>query len=164
MSKKGFFYYGFIIFWLAVDQLTKYLVVRNIALYEARAVVPGFFNLTHVHNRGAIFGFLGNTDKPLALIFLNLGALVAFTVVVYYFLKTPITLSWMKISLALIISGAMGNLADRIFRGYVIDFLDFYVKRFHWPFFNVADSCITVGTLILFFILLKGTKHVSGSA
>ncbi len=161
VSKKGVFYYLFIFFWLALDQLTKYLVAKNINLYEVKTVIPGFFNLTHVHNRGAIFGFLGNSEKPLALIFLNLGALVAFSVVVYYFLKTPPELSWMKTSFALIISGAMGNLADRIFRGYVIDFLDFYVKRFHWPFFNVADSCITVGTVILLFILLKGTKHAA---
>lgn len=163
MNKKGIFYYVFIFFWLALDQLTKYLVVKNINLYEVKKVIPGFFNLTHVHNRGAIFGFLGNSDKPLALVFLNLGALIAFSVVVYYFLKTPLEMSWMKLSFALIISGAMGNLIDRIFRGYVIDFLDFYVKRFHWPFFNVADSCITVGTIILIFILLKGRRHVSHS-
>ncbi|MGB9835728.1 MAG: signal peptidase II [Candidatus Saccharicenans sp.] len=163
MSKKKLFYYVFILFWLALDQLTKYLVDRHISLYETKTVIPGFFNLTHVHNRGAIFGFLGNTDKPLALVFLNLGALVAFTVVVYYFIKTPLELSWMKVSFALIISGAMGNLLDRIFRGYVIDFLDFYVSKFHWPFFNVADSCITVGTLILVFIMLKGARDVTGA-
>lgn len=163
MSKKKLFYYVFILFWVALDQLTKYLVDRHIPLYETKALIPGFFNLTHVHNRGAIFGFLGNTDKPLALVFLNLGALVAFTVVVYYFIKTPLELSWMKVSFALIISGAMGNMLDRIFRGYVIDFLDFYVSKFHWPFFNVADSCITVGTLILIFILLKGAKDVTGA-
>jgi len=161
VSKKSVFYYFFIFFWLALDQLTKYLVVKNINLYEVKKVIPGFFNLTHVQNRGAIFGFLGNSDKPLALFFLNLGALIAFSVIVYYFLKTPLKLSWMKTSFALIISGAMGNLVDRIFRGYVIDFLDFYVKRFHWPFFNVADSCITIGTIILIFILLKGRRHVS---
>lgn len=163
MSKKKLFYYVFILFWLALDQLTKCLIDRHISLYETKTVIPGFFNLTHVHNRGAIFGFLGNTDKPLALVFLNLGALVAFTVVVYYFIKTPLEFSWMKVSFALIISGAMGNLLDRIFRGYVIDFLDFYVSKFHWPFFNVADSCITVGTLILIFILLKGARDVTGA-
>lgn len=161
MSKKNFFYYIFILFWLGIDQLTKYLVARHILLYEVREIIPGFFNLTHVHNRGAIFGFLGNTDKPAALVLLNLGALIAFSVVIYYFIQTPLNQSWMKISFALIISGAMGNLVDRIFRGYVIDFLDFYVRNFHWPFFNIADSCITVGTIILIFILLKGSKHAS---
>ncbi len=66
----------------------------------------------------------------------------------------------MKISLSLILAGALGNLIDRVFRGYVIDFVDCYIKKWHWPFFNVADSCITIGALFLIYIFLfkKGTK------
>jgi signal peptidase II len=61
----------------------------------------------------------------------------------------------MKLALSLILAGALGNLLDRVFRGYVIDFLDFYVSRWHWPFFNIADSCITIGGLLLLFFFLK---------
>jgi len=65
-----------------------------------------------------------------------------------------------RLSLSLIISGAIGNIVDRLFRGYVIDFLDFYAGRFHWPFFNLADSCITVGVILLLFDLLRSKKRV----
>ena len=162
--KKNYFYFIFILFWLALDQITKYLVARSLVLYQVVEIIPGFFNLTRVHNRGAIFGFLGNSSSSLALVFLNIGAVLAFAVVSYYFLKTPSEMFLTRISFALIISGAMGNILDRIFRGYVIDFLDFYVGRFHWPFFNLADSCITVGAALLVFNLFRGQKKCSQSS
>ncbi|MCR4396164.1 MAG: signal peptidase II [Candidatus Saccharicenans sp.] len=162
--KKNYSYFIFIFFWLALDQLSKYLVARNLNLYQVVEVIPGFFNLTRIHNRGAIFGFLGNTGQPLALVVLNVGALLAFAVVAYYFLKTPPEMVLTRVSLALIISGAMGNILDRIFRGYVIDFLDFYVGRYHWPFFNLADSCISVGAILLIFNLFRSPKKCSPSS
>lgn len=162
--RKNYFYFIFILFWLALDQLTKFLVARSLALYQVVEVIPGFFNLTRVHNRGAIFGFLGNSGSSLALVVLNVGALLAFAVVTYYFLKTPSEMFLTRISFALIISGAMGNILDRILRGYVIDFLDFYVGRFHWPFFNLADSCITVGAALLVFNLFRSQKKCSPSS
>ncbi|MBC7349610.1 MAG: signal peptidase II [Candidatus Aminicenantes bacterium] len=162
--KGNSFYFIFIFFWLAMDQLSKYLVARSLSLYQVVPVIPGFFNLTRVHNRGAIFGFLGNSAHPLALIFLNLGALLAFAVVAYYFLKTPPEMVLTRLSFALIISGAMGNILDRIFRGYVIDFLDFYLGRYHWPFFNLADSCITVGAMLLIFNIFRSQKKCSQSS
>jgi signal peptidase II len=147
-----------------MDQLTKYLVSRFISLYQIITVIPGFFNLTRVHNRGAIFGFLGNTSNPLALIFLNLGALFAFAIVAYYFIKTPPEMVLARISFALIISGALGNIIDRVFRSYVIDFLDFYLNKFHWPFFNLADSCITVGAILLIYNLFRSQEKCSPSS
>ncbi len=161
---KNLFFLAFILFWLAFDQLSKYLVARNLNLYQVVEVIPGFFNLTRVHNRGAIFGFLGNSGSPLALIFLNAGALMAFSVVTYYFLKTPPEMVLTKISFALIISGALGNIVDRIFRGYVIDFLDFYAGNFHWPFFNLADSCITVGAILMIINVFRSEKKCSRSS
>jgi len=153
----------FILIWVLLDQLTKYLIAKSLSLYQVASVVPGFFNLTRIHNRGAIFGFLGNTGSPLGFIFLNLGALLAFGFVTYYFIKTPPEMVLSKISFALIISGAVGNIIDRIFRGYVIDFLDFYVKKFHWPFFNLADSWITVGAILLIYNLFRSQKKCSQS-
>jgi signal peptidase II len=83
---------------------------------------------------------------------LTLTSLAALALVVYYFFKTPPDEKLMKISLSFILGGALGNLADRIFRGYVVDFMDFYVKKWHWPSFNVADSCITIGAILLIFL------------
>jgi len=164
MKKKNFFYIFFIIFWLCLDQLSKYLISKLVSLYQIITVIPGFFNLTRVHNRGAIFGFLGNTSNPLALIFLNLGALFAFAIVAYYFIRTPAEMVLARISFALIISGALGNIIDRVFRGYVIDFLDFYLNKFHWPFFNLADSCITVGAILLVYNLFRSQEKCSQSS
>jgi len=162
--KKNYFYYLFIVFWLALDQLTKFLVAKSLNLYQIVSVIPGFFNLTRVHNRGAIFGFLGQTSNSLALIFLNAGALLAFVVVCYYFLKTPPEMFLTRIAFALVISGAMGNIIDRIFRGFVIDFLDFYIGRLHWPFFNLADSCITIGAILLIYNLFRSQKKCTPSS
>jgi len=158
MRKRNFFYIYFIVCLVIADQISKYLISKSLALYQIIKIIPGFFNLTRVHNRGAIFGFLSNTNNSLALLLLNLGALLAFGIVAYYFIKTPSEMTLVKIALALIIAGAMGNIIDRIFRGYVIDFLDFYLKRFHWPFFNLADSCITIGAILLLYNFFKGKE------
>ena len=164
MKLKNHFYYLFILVWIVLDQVSKYLVARSISLYQVVTVIPGFFNLTRVHNRGAIFGFLNNSQYPAARILLNLGAILALGVVAYYFFKTPAEMVLSRLSLSLIISGAVGNILDRLFRGYVIDFLDFYVGNYHWPFFNLADSCITVGVILLLFDLLRSKGRVSHPA
>ncbi len=139
---------------MGLDQVTKALIDRNITVQGSREVIPGFFNLTHVRNRGAIFGFFSHSDSRILYVFLTLVSVAALGLVIYYFFKTPLSEKLMKISLSLILAGALGNLIDRVFRGHVIDFLDFYVKDWHWPSFNVADSCITVGACLLIFILI----------
>ncbi len=139
---------------MGLDQVTKALIDRNITVQGSREVIPGFFNLTHVRNRGAIFGFFSDSDSRILYVFLTLVSVAALGLVIYYFFKTPLSEKLMKISLSLILAGALGNLIDRVFRGHVIDFLDFYVKDWHWPSFNVADSCITVGACLLIFILI----------
>ncbi len=139
---------------LSIDQLTKALVARSILFQSSKSIIPGFFNLTHIRNRGAIFGFFSHSESRILFIFLTLVSLVALGLVIYYFFKTPSSQRFMKISLSVILAGALGNLIDRIIRGYVIDFLDFYIKNWHWPSFNVADACITVGAFLLIFILV----------
>jgi signal peptidase II len=89
-----------------------------------------------------------------------LATLVALALVVYYFFKTPPAEKPAKISLSLILAGALGNLIDRVFRGYVIDFLDLYVKKWHWPSFNVADSCVTIGAFLLVFIVFFKRRRI----
>ena len=147
-------YFLFILVLVIADQLTKAIVSQKIAFLANIRVVPGFFNLTHIRNRGAIFGFFSRSGNQLIYIVLTLASLAALGLVIYYFFKTPTSERFMKISLSLILAGALGNLIDRIFRGYVVDFLDFYVKNWHWPSFNIADASITIGGFILIFIFL----------
>ena len=150
---------------LSIDQLTKALVARSILFQSSKSIIPGFFNLTHIRNRGAIFGFFSHSESQILFIFLTLVSLVALGLVIYYFFKTPSSQRYMKISLSVILAGALGNLIDRIIRGYVIDFLDFHIKNWHWPSFNVADACITVGAFLLIFILVfkRGKECIPSS-
>lgn len=150
---------------LSIDQLTKALVARSILFQSSKNIIPGFFNLTHIRNRGAIFGFFSHSESRILFIFLTLVSLVALGLVIYYFFKTPSSQRFMKISLSVILAGALGNLIDRVFRGYVIDFLDFHIKNWHWPSFNVADACITIGAFLLIFILVfkRGKECIPSS-
>jgi signal peptidase II len=153
MNRK-IFDYLFILILLVADQVSKAIVASKIDLFSSRSVIRGFFNLTHIRNRGAIFGFFSQYGSQLLYLFLTLASFLALGLVVYYFFKTPAPERLMKISLSLILAGALGNLIDRVFRGYVIDFLDFYFKKWHWPAFNVADSCVTVGAVLLIYVFL----------
>jgi signal peptidase II len=153
--KRKLFYFLFILFWIFIDQATKLIVAGSVNLYESVRLIPGFFNITVIHNKGAIFGFFSQTGNQLVYVLLTLASFAALGLVVYYFFKTPPAEKLMKISLSLVLAGALGNLIDRIFRGYVIDFLDFYVEKWHWPFFNVADSCITIGACLLILVFFR---------
>ena len=152
--KNRFPYFFLIVLLLITDQASKTWISRSLPLFSHRSVIPGFFNLTHIHNRGAIFGFLSRSPGPLIHYFLMGASVVAFFLVLYYFFKTSARERILQISLSLILAGALGNLIDRILRGYVIDFLDFYFKKWHWPSFNVADASVSVGAIILIFLLL----------
>ncbi len=158
--KRRIFYFLFILILLAADQLTKAIVAQKIPFLNSKSIIPGFFNLTHIRNRGAIFGFFSQSGSQLLFIMLTLASLAALTFVIFYFLKTPTSERLTLISLSLILAGALGNLIDRIFRGYVIDFLDFYVKKWHWPSFNISDASITIGAFFIIFIFFfrKGLK------
>ncbi len=143
---------------VVADQVSKWLVSKKVMLHSTVPVVPGFFNITQIHNRGAIFGAFGRANNPVVYMLLTVASLTALALVIYYFIRTPATERGLKISLSLIMAGALGNLIDRVFRGYVIDWLDFYFRRWHWPFFNIADSCITIGAgLVFFFFLTRRT-------
>lgn len=138
-------YFTVIILTIIVDQLTKMLVAGSLHLYESREIIPGFFNLVYVTNSGAAFSMLADVDSPWRhYFFLCIGAaaLIGLSVVYWKLRNVNNLYSW---PLALIAGGAAGNLLDRIRFGSVVDFLDFYVGRYHWPAFNIADSAICVG-------------------
>lgn len=132
---------------LIADQLTKYWVAHSLDLYQMIPVTR-FFNLVYVHNFGAAFSFLDNQNGWQKWLFTILAVFVCLILV--WCLKRmrqpqPMT----ACGYALVISGALGNVMDRMIHGYVIDFLDFYWKGYHWPAFNIADSCICVGAVLL---------------
>ena len=114
-------------------------------------IIPGFFNLTHIHNPGGAFGFLAGQDEMLRSMIFVFVSTLAICFILYFYLKTAPTHFWLATGLAMIFGGAIGNLIDRIRFGKVVDFLDFYIGRLHWPAFNVADSAITIGILIFLF-------------
>ncbi len=140
---------------LILDQATKILVFRLMPLHSVKEIIPGFFNLVHVHNTGAAFSmFAGAASFWRQLIFVGLAIVVVVGLMVAYVKLEKGDLA-NRISYALIISGAIGNLIDRVRLGEVIDFLDFYIGPYHWPAFNVADMGISVGAGIMLLTLLK---------
>ena len=140
---------------IILDAITKALVIRSIELHDSIGVIPNLFQLVHVRNTGAAFGIGANADSRLVPLLLNAGAIGVFCIVVVYAFRTAVTDRVLQIGLHLILGGAIGNLIDRFRFGYVVDFLDFYVRDHHWPAFNVADSAICVGIGLLFFDMRK---------
>ena len=131
-----------------LDQLTKFVITHKIALNQSVPVLKGIFYFTLVHNRGAAFGIFNN-QVP----FFILTSICAIILIILNFKKDKRALY--NISLSLILAGAAGNLIDRVFLGYVVDFLDFRI----WPVFNVADSSITIGAILLAWNILFPEKE-----
>lgn len=143
-----------------VDQLTKLWVMATFALHEQLSVIPGFFNLVHVTNTGAAFGFLAGDKTLLRQVFFVTVAIAALIVIVFAYNHLKKQSGIFIYALGLIAGGALGNLIDRLRFGYVVDFLDFYLGTYHWPAFNAADSAITVGVgLFLLGTLLQQIKE-----
>ena len=141
---------------LFLDQLTKWLSLDFIEPFQGISVIPGFFNLVLVFNRGIAFGILNRSDPGLSCLLLSAMTLLVIATIIIFFLKMKDAQKWPVFSLSLIVGGASGNLADRLHHGYVIDFLDFYIKSYHWPAFNVADSAVTIGTILFLISISKG--------
>jgi len=132
---------------VALDQATKCAIERAFSYGERLAVVPGLFDLTLVYNRGAAFSSLANAAGWQRWFFIALGALAAAFIV--WLLARHGSQRLFAFALALILGGAIGNVVDRIARGHVVDFVLLHWQRFHWPAFNVADSAITIGAVLL---------------
>ncbi len=146
-----------------LDQATKWLVVRNLALGEAIPVIPGFFDLVHVLNRGASFGMLNRGDITWQRWFFIAMTLVAIAVIVYMVRMSKPEERLLRLALGGILGGAVGNLIDRVRQGMVVDFLDFSIGTYHWPAFNVADSAISVGAVLLIVsFYLRGERKPRG--
>jgi signal peptidase II len=145
--RKYFFLIAAIV--LLLDRLAKWAVATNIALHDSVTVIPGVFHLTHVQNTGAAFGLFADSVAQW-----KVGALVSFSVIALVVVMALLwrhshALSTTTIGLSLILGGATGNLWDRMMTGHVVDFLDFNIGSYHWPAFNVADSAIVIGAILL---------------
>lgn len=140
---------------IIADAWTKWLVATRIDLHESIPLIPDYLQLVHVRNTGAAFGIGANADSRIVPLLLNLGAIGVFFVVVAYAFRAAVTDRVLQTGLHLILGGAIGNLIDRFRLGYVVDFVDVYVKSHHWPAFNVADSAICVGIALLFLDMRK---------
>ena len=137
---------------MIIDQATKIMVLNSFIRGEVLSIIPGFFNLTLHFNRGAAFGIMAGLPDGYRQLALGGSTIIALVCVVFFLLKHYSTDRLGQFAIALIMGGAFGNnLIDRPIRGEVVDFLDFYVYNYHWPAFNVADSCICIGVLILLF-------------
>jgi len=140
-------------FWLSLlvvilDQVTKVWISANLALYQSIVVLP-FFNLTLLHNEGAAWSFLA-TAGGWQRWFLSGLAIVISGVLMIWLSRLKRQQRWLACALALILGGALGNVIDRVIYGYVVDFIDvYYNKAWHWPAFNIADSAISVGAVML---------------
>ena len=142
---------------LIFDQATKYLVEKHVRLYETITVVPGFFNLTHVRNKGAAFGILADVPGLWRSLFFISVTVVAVAVIGFLIRTTKERLH--IIAFSLIAGGAVGNLIDRLRYTEVVDFIQWYVKDHYWPSFNIADSAISVGVTLLVVDMLFTKKH-----
>jgi len=130
---------------LVLDQVTKLVIVRSLGLGQAIPVIPGLFNIVYVLNPGAAFGFLAGMPAGFRNPFFILISVGAAVLIVAYHTRHLRALILPSLALGLILGGAIGNLIDRLRYGMVVDFLDFYLRGYHWPAFNVADSAISVG-------------------
>lgn len=132
---------------VVLDQLTKFIVHSTMNLYDSIQVVPYLLNFTYIKNEGIAFGIYFEGAKT---IFIVLPILI--TIYLFYLLKSEeFQDKFSQIALFLIIAGAVGNIIDRIFRGYVVDFIDFHLNGMHWYVFNIADSSVTIGLIFLLY-------------
>lgn len=141
-----------------LDQLTKWLVLRSFSFAQRRPVIDGFFDLTLVYNKGAAFSFLASAGGWQRWFFTGIG--VAAAVFILYLLWRHGSQRLFALGLALILGGAVGNVIDRVLHGHVVDFVLLHWRELYWPAFNVADSAITVGAVLLVVDELRRVRRI----
>jgi signal peptidase II len=149
---------------LLLDRLTKWAIAQTIPLEDAVNVIPGFFRLTHLENTGAAFSLFADSPSPFRTTLLIGFSVAALAVVSVLLWKDRSVFHSGTLALSLILGGAVGNLWDRVSDGKVTDFLDFYIGAHHWPPFNVADSAIVIGALLLFLRMLRKDHRSQAAA
>lgn len=146
---------------LGLDLATKAIATSSLNYAESQAVLP-FFNLTLLHNTGAAFSFLAGEGGWQRWFFIILAVTISIVLVIWL-ARTPRNERWLPISVALVLGGALGNVYDRIVHGYVVDFLHFYWGDYHFPAFNIADSAITIGAVMMAIDLFRRPQGNGGT-
>jgi len=136
---------------IGLDQLTKALVRRGLGLYQAHEIIPGLVSLVHGRNRGMAFGVFSGGGLPAQAVVLAVLSLLVLALVLAHWRRLREGPALLRVAFALIAGGAVGNLVDRVRLGYVIDFVHVYWRSYQWPDFNVADSAISAGIVLLLF-------------
>lgn len=153
-SNKSFLFI-FFTFLLITDQISKLIITRIFDLYESIEIAP-FLNFTFIVNYGFAFGFLNNPSLNQLVV----SFVIASIIIYFCFLLFKTQDRSFRLNLTLIIAGAIGNFLDRVIRGYVVDFIDVYVAKYHWPAFNLADSYISIGFFLLMINILFLNKKI----
>ena len=146
---------------LLLDQWTKSMVVQKLLLYQRVEVIQGFFALTHVRNTGGAFGIFGGEKGGIGSMLFVVVSLLAIGAIIFLFIRIREDEKTLALSFSLVLSGAIGNLIDRLRYGEVVDFLDFHLSTYHWPAFNVADSAICIGIGLMALELLRRDHKTS---
>lgn len=146
---------------ITADRITKMIVSHFMDLHQSIPVIPNLFNFTYVKNTGGAFGILATWDSPMRRGFFIIASLAAIVLLWFLYRQAASGSSrLLRLSLVFIGGGAFGNLYDRAVSGGVVDFFDFYIGSYHWPAFNIADSGITVGAVILAYLFYTGDADI----
>ena len=149
---------------VVLDRTAKWVIAKNIPLHDSIQIIPDFFRLTHVENRGAAFGILSEADLPHQSLLFSAISIVALLAIAIYAFRLPPEARLPRLALSLVLGGALGNLVDRVRLGYVVDFIHAYWGRHQWPDFNMADSAITVGVTLLLLDMLRSPERKTDMA
>jgi signal peptidase II len=147
----------------AIDRLTKSVIEAHVSAFDVHPVIPGFFDIVHSQNRGVAFGLMNDSTSAWRTVVLIVFSAAALLLVAGLLWRASRLDRWTATGLALILGGAAGNLFDRMLWGRVTDFLEFYIGDLHWPTFNVADSCIVIGSGLLVLELLRPKRQPAGA-
>ncbi len=159
MSKNASPWFGLSLLIIALDQLTKWIATAQLVPYQPYAVIPGALNWNLAYNAGAAFSFLADQDGWQRWLFALLAIGVS-AILGVWLLRTPRNDWRTALPLALVIGGALGNLVDRLRFGHVIDFIQVYYQQWSWPAFNVADSAISIGAVLLVWFGFRAGKRL----
>ena len=152
MSKKYIF--CIVIFTLFLDQVSKRIVVENIEIFANNLEISKYFNLVYVENRGVSFGMFSEHDKSF---YFGILSMLVSAYIIYLLAKSNDLIE--SLGLSLILGGAVGNGVDRLYYGYVVDFIDLHLNNLHWPAFNFADTFITFGAIVFVFSIISNEKN-----
>jgi signal peptidase II len=143
---------------IILDQAAKFMIqaVFNGNPYKVITVIKDFFLIRYVENKGAVWGILSQSTSVIIPKVITILSVLALIIVIYFFLKLESKCAFELTSLSFVMGGALGNIIDRLYQGYVVDFLDVFIRDYHWPTFNIADSFITIGVILLIISIWRG--------